>query len=24
VPRDDGSVQRIFRCPGCQVAVFSE
>lgn len=24
VPRDDGSVQRIFRCPKCQVAVFSE
>jgi hypothetical protein len=24
VPRDDGSSQRIFRCPGCQVAVFSE
>jgi hypothetical protein len=24
VPRDDGSVQRIFRCPNCQVAVFSE
>jgi hypothetical protein len=24
VPRDDGSVQRIFRCPHCQVAVFSE
>jgi hypothetical protein len=23
VPRDDGSVQRIFRCPECQVAVFS-
>jgi hypothetical protein len=23
-PRDDGSVQRIFRCPSCQVAVFSE
>lgn len=23
VPRDDGSVQRIFRCPSCQVAVFS-
>jgi hypothetical protein len=23
-PRDDGSVQRIFRCPECQVAVFSE
>ena len=24
VPRDDGSAQRIFRCPTCQVAVFSE
>ena len=24
VPRDDGSRQRIFRCPTCQVAVFSE
>jgi len=24
VPRDDGSTQRIFRCPNCQVAVFSE
>ena len=24
VPRDDGSVQRIFRCPACQVAVFSQ
>jgi len=24
VPRDDGSSQRIFRCPTCQVAVFSE
>jgi hypothetical protein len=24
VPRDDGSIQRIFRCPACQVAVFSE
>jgi hypothetical protein len=23
-PRDDGSVQRIFRCPDCQVAVFSD
>ena len=23
-PRDDGSVQRIFRCPACQVAVFSQ
>jgi hypothetical protein len=24
VPRDDGSTQRIYRCPHCQVAVFSE
>jgi hypothetical protein len=24
VPRDDRSAQRIFRCPSCQVAVFSE
>jgi hypothetical protein len=24
VPRDDGSEQRIYRCPICQVAVFSE
>ena len=23
VPRDDGSMQRIFRCSTCQVAVFS-
>ncbi len=23
-PRDDGSMQRIHRCPRCQVAVFSE
>jgi hypothetical protein len=23
VPRDDGSTQAIFRCPTCQVAVFS-
>jgi len=23
VPRDDGSNQRIYRCPDCQVAVFS-
>ena len=23
VPRDDGSKQRIFRCPACQIAVFS-
>ena len=24
VPRDDGSTQKIFRCPTCQVAVYSE
>jgi hypothetical protein len=24
VPRDDGSKQRISRCPSCQVAVFSD
>jgi hypothetical protein len=24
VPRDDGSTQRIYRCPSCQVAVYSE
>jgi hypothetical protein len=24
VARDDGSTQRIYRCPDCQVAVFSE
>jgi hypothetical protein len=24
VPRDDGSTQRIFRCPMCQIAVWSE
>ena len=24
VPRDDGSTQTIFRCPSCQVAVYSE
>jgi hypothetical protein len=24
VPRDDGSVQRIWRCPACQIAVFSQ
>jgi hypothetical protein len=24
VPRDDGSMQRVHRCPVCQVAVFSE
>ncbi len=23
VPRDDGTTQRIFRCPRCQVAIFS-
>ena len=23
-PRDDGSAQRVFRCPTCQVAVFSQ
>jgi hypothetical protein len=23
-PRDDGSAQRIFRCPTCEVAVYSE
>lgn len=23
VPRDDGSTQTIFRCPACQVAVYS-
>ncbi len=23
VPRDDGSSQKVFRCPTCQVAVFS-
>jgi hypothetical protein len=23
VPRDDGSAQEIFRCPDCQVAVYS-
>jgi hypothetical protein len=23
-PRDDGSAQRIFRCPDCRVAVFSQ
>jgi hypothetical protein len=22
-PRDDGSVQKVFRCPTCQVAVYS-
>ena len=24
VPRDDGGSQRIYRCPECQIAVFSE
>jgi hypothetical protein len=24
VPRDDGSVQRIHRCPACQIAVYSD
>jgi hypothetical protein len=24
VPREDGSMQRIYRCPSCQVAVYSE
>jgi hypothetical protein len=24
VPRDDDGMQRIFRCPTCQVAVFSQ
>jgi hypothetical protein len=24
VPRDDGSKQRIYRCPQCQVALYSE
>jgi hypothetical protein len=24
VPRDDGSKQKIFRCPTCQVALFSQ
>jgi hypothetical protein len=23
VPRDDGSAQQIFRCPNCQIAVYS-
>jgi hypothetical protein len=23
-PRDDGSAQRIYRCPSCEIAVFSE
>jgi hypothetical protein len=23
VPRDDGSMQTIYRCPACQIAVFS-
>ncbi|MCL4289148.1 MAG: GFA family protein [Thermoleophilia bacterium] len=24
VPRDDGSSQRIYRCPDCQVAIYSD
>ena len=24
MPRDEGGAQRIYRCPNCQVAVFSE
>ncbi len=24
VPRDDGSTQRIYRCPSCQIALYSE
>jgi len=24
LPRDDGSVQNVYRCPDCQVAVFSD
>jgi hypothetical protein len=24
VPRDDGTAQRVFRCPTCRVAVYSE
>ena len=24
VPRDDGSTQRIYRCPRCRIALFSE
>jgi len=24
VPRDDGSAQQVFRCPDCQVALYSE
>jgi len=24
VPRDDGSTQRVYRCPDCQVAVYSD
>ena len=24
VPRDDGSKQRIYRCPECQIAIYSE
>ena len=24
IPRDDGSSQRVYRCPSCQIALFSE
>ncbi len=24
VPREDGSTQKIFRCPTCQVAIYSD
>jgi hypothetical protein len=24
LPRDDGSTQRVYRCPSCEIAVFSE
>jgi hypothetical protein len=24
VPRDDGSMQQVYRCPDCQVAVYSQ
>ncbi len=24
MPRDDGTAQRIYRCPSCQLALFSE
>jgi hypothetical protein len=24
VPRDDGSMQRIWRCPSCQTAIYSQ